>query len=43
MHERIKAQRADAVSDAAGRLAASEQRALIAALDALDHLADELK
>jgi DNA-binding MarR family transcriptional regulator len=43
VHERIKTLRAAAVSDAAGRLAAAEQQALIAALDAMDHLADELK
>jgi DNA-binding MarR family transcriptional regulator len=43
VHERIKAQRAQAVSDAAGRLPADEQHALINALDAMDHLADELK
>jgi DNA-binding MarR family transcriptional regulator len=43
VHTRIKAQRADAVSQAATRLSASEQRSLIAALDALDHLAEELK
>jgi DNA-binding MarR family transcriptional regulator len=43
VHARIKAQRADAVSAATGRLSAAEQRALIDALDALDHLAIELK
>jgi DNA-binding MarR family transcriptional regulator len=43
VHTRIKAQRADAVSQAATRLSEREQRALINALDALDHLADELK
>ncbi len=43
VHTRIKAQRADAVSQAATRLSDREQRALIAALDALDHLAAELK
>ena len=43
VHTRIKAQRADAVSQAATRLPEAEQRALITALDALDHLADELK
>ena len=43
VHERIKAQRAHAVSDAAGRLTGAEQQALIEALDAMDHLADELK
>jgi DNA-binding MarR family transcriptional regulator len=43
VHERIKAQRAQAVSDAAGRLSTPEQHALIKALDAMDHLADELK
>jgi DNA-binding MarR family transcriptional regulator len=43
VHARIKAQRAEAVSDAAGRLSATEQRALIDALDALDHLANELR
>ena len=43
VHTRIKAQRADAVSNAATRLSEREQRALINALDALDHLADELK
>ncbi len=43
VHARIKAQRADAVSNAATRLGDREQRALIDALDALDHLADELK
>jgi DNA-binding MarR family transcriptional regulator len=42
VHERIKAQRAAAVSDAAGRLPTAEQRALIDALDAMDHLAAEL-
>jgi DNA-binding MarR family transcriptional regulator len=43
VHTRIKAQRADAVSQAATRLPEAEQRALITALDALDHLAEELK
>jgi len=43
VHARIKAQRADAVSHAATRLSEGEQRTLIDALDALDHLADELK
>lgn len=43
VHTRIKAQRADAVSNAATRLSDGEQRALIDALDALDHLAEELK
>jgi DNA-binding MarR family transcriptional regulator len=43
VHERIKALRAQAVSDAARRLSAPEQHALIKALDAMDHLADELK
>lgn len=43
VHARIKAQRADAVSNAATRLSEREQQALIDALDALDHLADELK
>jgi DNA-binding MarR family transcriptional regulator len=42
VHERIKGQRAQAVSRAARRLPAPEHAALIAALDALDHLADEL-
>lgn len=42
VHERIKAQRAEAVSTAANNLPAAEQRALINALDAMDHLADEL-
>jgi DNA-binding MarR family transcriptional regulator len=43
VHTRIKAQRADAVLQAATRLPEAEQRALITALDALDHLAEELK
>lgn len=43
VHTRIKAQRAEAVSNAASRLSEGEQHALIDALDALDHLADELK
>jgi DNA-binding MarR family transcriptional regulator len=43
VHARIKAQRADAVSNAATRLSDRERQALIDALDALDHLADELK
>lgn len=42
VHERIKAQRAAAVSEAAGRLPDAEQQALIGALDAMTHLADEL-
>ena len=41
-HEHIKAQRAAAVSEAAGRLPAGEQQSLIDALDAMTHLADEL-
>jgi DNA-binding MarR family transcriptional regulator len=43
VHERIKAQRAEAVSCAVRRLPDAERDALIAALDALDHLGDELK
>ena len=42
VHQRIKAQRAEAVSKAARALPRDEHAALIAALDALDHLADEL-
>jgi DNA-binding MarR family transcriptional regulator len=42
VHARIKEQRAAAVSNAATRLSGSDQRALIDAVDALDHLADEL-
>jgi DNA-binding MarR family transcriptional regulator len=42
VHERIKVQRAEAVSRAAGKLPPAEHAALIAALEALDHLADEL-
>jgi DNA-binding MarR family transcriptional regulator len=42
VHRRIKAQRAEAVSAAARKLPPAEQAALIAALGALDHLADEL-
>jgi DNA-binding MarR family transcriptional regulator len=42
VQERIKTQRAEAVSVAAGKLPRAEHAALIAALDALDHLADEL-
>jgi DNA-binding MarR family transcriptional regulator len=42
VQDRIKAQRAEAVSVAARTLPAAEHAALIAALDALDHLADEL-
>src|SRR5690242_6455549 len=42
VHARIKTQRAEAVSNAATRLSGREQQALIDALDALDHLADEL-
>jgi DNA-binding MarR family transcriptional regulator len=42
VHKRIKAQRAEAVSRAARTLPAAEHAALISALDALDHLADEL-
>lgn len=43
VHARIKQQRADAVSAAASKLPAAEQQALIRALDAMDHLADELR
>jgi DNA-binding MarR family transcriptional regulator len=42
VHERIKALRADAVSKAALALPQREHAALISALDALEHLADEL-
>lgn len=42
VHERIKAQRAGAVSKAARALPQREHAALIAALGALEHLADEL-
>jgi DNA-binding MarR family transcriptional regulator len=42
VHERIKAQRAEAVSKAAQALPHRELTALIRALDALEHLADEL-
>jgi DNA-binding MarR family transcriptional regulator len=42
VHARIKEQRAEAMSRAASNLPPAEQRALIKALDALDHLAQEL-
>ena len=42
VHERIKAQRAAAVSQAARKLPAQEHDALIAALGTLEHLAEEL-
>lgn len=42
VHERIKTLRAEAVSKAALALPSGEHAALIAALDALDHLAAEL-
>lgn len=42
VHARIKALRAEAVSQAAARLPKAEQQALIDALEAMDHLADEL-
>ena len=42
VHQRIKQQRAEAVSKEALALPRDEHAALIAALDALDHLADEL-
>ncbi len=42
VHERIKSLRAEAVSKAALTLPAGEHAALIRALDALEHLADEL-
>jgi DNA-binding MarR family transcriptional regulator len=42
VQNRIKKQRAEAVSLAARTLPVAEHAALIAALDALDHLADEL-
>ncbi len=42
VHERIKAQRAVAVSHAARKLPPAEHDALIAALGSLEHLAEEL-
>ena len=42
VHERIKAQRAAAVSQAASKLPPAEHDALIAALGTLEHLAEEL-
>lgn len=42
VHERIKAQRAAAVSGAAERLDPADRTALVTALGALEHLAEEL-
>jgi DNA-binding MarR family transcriptional regulator len=42
VHQRIKAQQAEAVSRCAGALPRAEHQALVGALDALEHLADSL-